>query len=149
MKKKIFFIAAILVLLPMVVSAQEKRIGIELGHPNTALTFEYNSWNVKGGYDFTSGKQFIFGSLSYTIINSRPIVGPLAGSVGAGIFARYEFKHADFDTGVNIPLSLEYPLMDGFLELFVEVAPGLELLPKPAFTFDSTCFWLGCTVRID
>ena len=55
----------------------------------------------------------------------------------------------DNSFGANIPISLEIPMLDDFVEIFLEFDPGLELLPKPKLTWKSTCIWLGATIRLD
>ena len=153
MKKKItvlFILLVLIALLPICASAQEKRIGLGFGKPTTVLFFSYDPWAAKVAYDFTKGNQFLFLSASYTLINSRPIAGPFTASLGVGGFARFEFEdNGDNSFGANIPISLEVPMLDDFLEIFVEFDPGLELLPKPRITWKSTCIWLGATIRLD
>ena len=151
MKKKIIVILlALIILLPICASAQEKRIGLGFGKPTTVLTFSYDPWVGKLAYDFTKGHQFLFVAGSYTLINSRPIAGPFTASLGVGGFARFEFEDdSDNSFGANIPLSIEIPMLDDFVEIFLEFDPGLELLPKPRMTWKSTCIWLGATLRLD
>ena len=152
MRKKIAVLLVLFVLiklLPICASAQEKRVGLGFGHPNTVLVFSYDPWVAKAAYDFTSGHQFLFIAGSYTLINSRPIAGPFTASLGVGGFARFEFEGGDNSFGANIPISLEIPMLDDFLEIFLEFDPGLELLPKPRLTWKSTCIWLGATIRLD
>lgn len=147
--KKIAIILAMLILIPLAASAQEKRVGVGFGHPNTVLTFSVDPFVGKIGYDFTSGEEFVFLGGSYTLINSRPFVGPFTASVGVGGFARLGFNDDEYIAGLNVPLTVELPLMDDFVEIFLEFDPGLELLPKPQFTFKSSCLWLGATLRLD
>ena len=149
MKKIIAIALFIIVLLPFCASAQEKRLGVGFGHPNTVLTFSYDPWAARVAYDFTSGEQFMFLEGSYTLINSRPAFAIFTASVGIGAFALLEFEDNDFSGGVNIPISMELPLLDDFIEIYLEVAPGLELFPKPRMTWKSTCVWLGATLRLD
>ena len=153
MKKKIavlFVLFVLIALLPICASAQEKRVGLGFGKPTTVLVFSYDPWVAKLAYDFTKGNQFMFLSGSYTLINSRPIAGPFTASLGVGGFARFEFEDSkDNSFGANIPISLEIPMLDDFVEVFLEFDPGLELLPKPKLSWKSTCIWLGATIRLD
>ena len=152
MKKKLtvlLVLFVLIVLLPVCASAQEKRIGLGFGHPNTVLVFSYDPWVAKLAYDFTKGHQFLFAAASYTLINSRPIAGPFTASLGVGGFARFSFEDGDNSFGANVPISIEIPMLDDFLEIFLEVDPGLELLPKPRMTWNSTCLWIGATLRLD
>ena len=85
-----------------------------------------------------------------TCLKSRPIAGPFTASLGVGGFARFEFEDkGDNSFGANIPISLEVPMLDDFIEVFLEFDPGLELLPKPKLSWKSTCIWLGATIRLD
>ena len=150
MKKKIAILLVLIILLPICASAQEKRIGFGFGKPTTVLMFSYDPWVGKLAYDFTKGNQFLFISGAYTFINSRPIAGPFTASLGAGGFARLEFdKGEDSSFGVNLPISLEVPMMDDFIEIFLEVAPAFDFYPKLKLSWDSTCIWLGATIRLD
>ena len=149
MKKKLAVLLVLIILLPICVSAQEKRVGLGFGKPTTVLVFSYDPWVGKLAYDFTKDNQFLFLSASYTLINSRPLAGPFTASLGVGGFARFSFKDDDNCFGANIPISLEIPMLDDFVEIFLEVDPGLELLPKPRITWKSTCIWLGATLRLD
>ncbi len=152
MRKKIAVLLVLFVLislLPICASAQEKRIGLGLGKPTTVLMFSYDPWVAKLAYDFTKGNQFLFLAGSYTLINSRPVVGPFTASLGVGGFARFDFDGGDNSFGVNIPLSIEIPMLDDFVEIFLEFDPGLDLLPKPKLSCNSTCIWLGATIRLD
>ena len=68
MRKKLavlLVLFVLIVLLPICASAQEKRVGLGFGHPNTVLIFSYDPWVAKAAYDFTSGHQFFFLSASY------------------------------------------------------------------------------------
>jgi len=149
MRKIIAIVLFIAVFTPFCASAQEKRIGVGFGHPNAVLTFSYDPWVARAAYDFTSGNQFLFIEGSYTLINSRPVFSTFTASVGIGVFTQLEFEDRDFSGGVNVPFSLEFPILDDFVEIYFEVAPGLELFPKPRMRWESTCIWLGATVRLD
>ena len=152
MRKKIAVLLVLFVLialLPICASAQEKRIGLGLGKPITVLMFSYDPWVAKLAYDFTKGNQFLFLAGSYTLINSRPVAGPFTASLGVGGFARFDLDGGDNSFGANIPLSIEIPMLDDFVEIFLEVDPGLDLLPKPKLSWNSTCIWLGATIRLD
>ena len=152
MRKKIAVLLVLFVLislLPICASAQEKRIGLGLGKPTTVLMFSYDPWVAKLAYDFKKGNQFLFLAGSYTLINSRPVAGPFTASLGVGGFARFDFDGGDNSFGVNIPLSIEIPMLDDFVEIFLEFDPGLDLLPKPKLSWNSTCIWLGATIRLD
>lgn len=152
MARKNCVILILLILIPMGLSAQdkpkEKRLGLGFGYPNTTLIFKIDPMDFKIGYDFTDGKEYLFLSGSYDLINSRQISDKFAFSAGAGVFTKMMFGDEEIKGGINLPVSLEMPLMDGFFELFAEVAPGLELFPKPAFALDSSSVWIGLTVRL-
>jgi hypothetical protein len=51
--------------------------------------------------------------------------------------------------GTRLPLGLSILFLDNFGELFVEIAPGFDLYPKPAFSDDPVQFWAGITFSLD
>ena len=131
----------------------ETRAGLGLGMPNTVLVFRTGHYDIKGGYDFTEGKQFFFINGSYMAVNSRPFNSIFSGSLGLGVFAKVFFSdnaEDKFMGGMNIPISAEVSFIDNFLQFFATVAPGLDLYPKPTFTTKSlVCWWVGFTIMLD
>ncbi len=135
-------------------SLGETRLGFGFGMPNTVLVFETGPYDVKVGYDFTEGEEYFFLNGSYIVINSRPINEYFSGSLGVGLFGKISFGEDDDDDndfigGLNIPITGEVAILDGFLEFFATVAPALELFPKPVFTTRAISWWIGFTILLD
>ncbi len=158
MNKKIIILFIILfsiILLPSKIFAGswgETRLGLGFGIPNTVLIFQTGPFDIKLGYDFTEGDQYIFINPSYMAVNSRPFNHIFSGSLGIGLFAKVFFdddKDDKFMGGLNIPVSVEASFLDNFLQFFVTVAPGLELYPKPVVTTESISAWIGLTIMLD
>jgi hypothetical protein len=130
----------------------ETRLGIGFGVPNTVLMFQTGAYDIKVGYDFTEGSEYFFLNGSYMVINSRPINEIFSGTLGIGLFGKISFGEEDendFIGGLNIPITGEVALLDGFLELFATVAPAVELFPKPIFTTRAVSWWLGFSIMLD
>ena len=154
MNKKIIILSLLLTAAVFSVSADEfgeKRIGFGFGFPNTVFIFEAGPYDLKIGYDFTEGDEYLYLGGSYMLINSRPMFENITGTMAVGLFGRVAFGDNDeeFIGGMNIPLSAEISFIDNFLEFFVTVAPGIELYPKPAFTKEAINAWAGFTIMID
>ena len=166
MKKRVFL--ALFILLSLIVLPQsavfagswgETRLGLGVGlfaaeptSPNIALVFRTGPYDVKFAYDFTPGDGYIFLNGSYMAVNSRPLNDIFSGSLGLGAFAKYYFgekRDDNFLGGINIPVSVEISFIDNFLQFFATIAPGLELFPKPQFTTNSLCAWIGFTILLD
>ncbi len=154
MNKKIVLVFVIFTALLASVSADtytEKRLGFGFGFPNTVFIFQGGPYDAKVGYDFTEGDEYLFMGGSYMVINSRPVFENVTGSLGVGLFGKVSFgdNENDFIGGMNIPISGEISFIDNFLEFFLQVAPGIELFPKPAFTKEAICAWAGFTILLD
>lgn len=154
MNKKIIILLVLLTAAIFTLSAEsdnEKRLGFGFGYPNTVLNFQGGPYDLKIGYDFTEGEEFLFLGGSYMLINSRPMFENITGSLALGLFGRIAFgdNNEDFIGGMNIPLSGEISFIDNFLEFFITAAPGIELYPKPAFTKEAITAWAGFTILLD
>ncbi len=154
MNKKIFILIVLLAaaVFPLFSeSIGEKRLGFGFGVPNTVFIFQAGPYDMKIGYDFTEGDEYMFLGGSYMLINSRPMFESITGTLAVGLFGRVAFGENDeeFIGGMNIPLSAEIGFIDNFLEFFITVAPGIELYPKPAFTKEAINAWAGFTIMLD
>jgi len=152
----ILFSASALIFISPVFSEEfpgETRLGVGFGMPNTVLVFQTGPYDVKVGYDFTEGSEYFFLNGSYLVINSRPLNEIFSGSLAIGLFGKISFgeeeEDNDFIGGLNIPITAEAALLDGFLEFFATVAPAVELFPKPMFTTRALSWWLGFTIMLD
>ncbi|MCL2293267.1 MAG: hypothetical protein FWC36_00135 [Spirochaetes bacterium] len=137
---------------------RDTRIGLaagmfaaEPGSPNIALVFRTGPYDIKFAYDFTQGNQYLFLNGSYMAVNSRPMNHIFSLSLGLGIFGKFYFGDNANNSfgGLNTPISAEITFIDNFLQFFATVAPGLELIPKPRFTTQALCAWIGFTILLD
>ncbi len=132
--------------------ARETRVGLGFGLPNAVLVFRPVPWEVKAGYDFTEGKEYVFGSLDYRFVNSRPIVDNIHLSLGVGGYVKLllpDDDSASVEGGLRLPVGVQYLLLDDFLEFFLQISPGLDFFPKPGFSDQPVQVWLGFTVLVD
>ena len=122
------------------------RLGIAAGYPNAVLIIRPSPFDFKIGYNFADGAN-IFLSGDYRIINERELVDFLKFFLGVGAYAQINFDPTDFNLGARIPFGLQAFLLDGVLELFIEVAPTIGFLP--AFTaFEDWQAYFGFTILI-
>ncbi len=131
-----------------------QRLGLAAGISNWVLVYRPAPFDVKFGYDLTEGNQYLFLSGDLRLIDNRPLVGVLHGSFGAGVFGKLYLEGRDgdggidSDGGVRIPFGLSVLLLDDFLELFFEVAPGLDLYPKAQFSDQPVQIFAGFTLEL-
>ncbi|MFW5827455.1 MAG: hypothetical protein ACOCU4_05160 [Alkalispirochaeta sp.] len=131
-----------------------QRLGLAAGIPNGVLVYRPAPFDVKFGYDFTEGNQYLFLSGDIRLINNRPLVGVLHGSFGAGAFGKLypEGRDADggveVDAGARIPFALSVLLLDDFVEFFFEIAPGIDLYPKAQLSDQPVQIFAGFTLEL-
>lgn len=134
--------------------AQSGRLGLASGIPNGVLIYRPPSLDFRFGYDFTPGQQFVFVSGDWRFIDNRPIVGVLHFSVGVGGYGKFfpqgrkDSDTFNADWGIRVPGSLSVLLFENFLELFLEVAPGIDLYPRAQFSTNLVQFFGGFTLEI-
>ena len=109
MNKKIIILLVLLTVSVFAVSAEsagEKRLGFGFGVPNTVFIFQGGPYDLKIGYDFTEGEEYMYLGGSYMLINSRPMFENITGTMALGLFGRIAFGDNDeeFIGGMNIPL---------------------------------------------
>ncbi|MFW5643519.1 MAG: hypothetical protein ACOCYQ_05775 [Alkalispirochaeta sp.] len=132
------------------------RLGLAFGIPNGVLVYRPAPFDIKGGYDFTTGNQYIFLAGDIRFVDNRQIVGVLHGSFGIGLYGKLypegrddDDDEIDYDAGTRLPFALSVLLLDDFLEFFVEVAPGLDFYPKPQFADQPLQVFAGATIQLD
>ncbi|MFP4210260.1 MAG: hypothetical protein ACOC2V_01130 [Alkalispirochaeta sp.] len=161
MKRKALVITVVLLVI-VTVSAfgqfrgRSDRLGLAFGIPNGVLVYRPAPFDIKGGYDFTTGNQYIFLAGDIRLIDNRQIVGVLHGSFGIGLYGKLypegrddDDDEIDYDAGTRLPFALSVLLLDDFLEFFVEVAPGLDFYPKPQFADQPLQVFAGATIQLD
>ena len=155
MNKQALTVLACLMLLTTANStlqARETRVGLGFGLPNAVLVFRPVPWELKAGYDFTDGKEYVFGSLDYRFVNSRPIVEDIHFSLGIGGYTKLllpEDDNATIEGGIRLPVGVQYLLLNDFIELFLQISPGLDFYPKLRFSDQPVQVWLGFTLQVD
>ncbi len=158
MKRKtvlVVLLLAVLAAAPLVAQSRSNRLGLAAGTPNGVLVYRPAPFDIKAGYDFTEGKQYIFLAGDARLIDNRQIVGVLHGSFGIGLYGklfpegRDDSGDIEFDAGTRIPFALSVLLLDNFLEFFVEVAPGIDFYPKPELSSQPVQVFAGFTVELN
>lgn len=132
------------------------RLGAALGIPNGVVVFRPSPIDLKFGYDFTEGQEFVFLSGDLRLIDNRNLAGVLHASFGIGAYGKFypggrddSESAAAFDWGARVPVALSVLLLDDFLEFFVEVAPGIDLYPRAQFSSQPIQVFAGMTVQLD
>lgn len=132
---------------------RDTRIGFGFGTPNTVFVVRPNPFDFKLGYDFTEGEEFIYLGADLRVLNQRVISRPLHFSAGIGgytkLYPNAVDDEASFEGGLRLPVALSVLLLGDLLELYVEVAPGIDLYPKARFSDDPVQAWVGFTFSTD
>jgi hypothetical protein len=127
------------------------RIGFGAGTPNAVIIYQPAPFDLRAGYDFTEGSQFLFLSADWRPTGHIQLNGPLHFYFGIGAYGKL-YPEAESENliegGTRIPVGLSLLFFDNAIELFIEVAPGFDLYPKPAFSADPVQFWAGLTFAI-
>ncbi len=150
MKKAVLFVAALLILTAAPVFARETRVGLGFGLPNAVLVIRPVPWELKAGYDFTEGEEYVFASLDYRFVNSQPIVDNFHFTLGFGAYTRILVPEGDspsFEGGFRLPIGVQYLVFNNFLEFFFQISPGLDFYPKLAISDKPVQLWAGFTLR--
>jgi hypothetical protein len=152
MTKKILIILILLVLSSaLFAQGAGTRLGFGVGEPNMVLIFRPSPFDLKIGYDFTEGNEFLFVSGDFRIIDTRWIASIFYVSLGIGGYLRFVdmTEEPSIEGGARIPVALQILLLDDFLEFFVEVAPGFDLFPRAQLAEDPVQYWIGFTLQLD
>ncbi len=149
--KKIILLALIFLTLTVVgVSARGLRLGLEFGNPNAVIIIRPEPFDFKIGYNLFnlgSGKEYLFLSGDFRIINAYHLIDFLHLFLGAGAYTQIYFgSDPSLDFGARLPLGLQAFLLSSTIELFVEVCPTLLFLPT--FKLGGVQGWVGFTLRL-
>lgn len=131
------------------------RLGLAFGIPNGVLIYRPAPFDIRLGYDFASGDEFVFLSGDWRFVDNRRLVGVLHLSLGAGIYGKFfpegrdDSDDFEADWGARIPVGLSVLLLRDFLEFFVEVAPDIDLYPSAQFADDPVQVFAGFTIGLD
>ena len=139
MAKSILIITSIIILFSSLNYSQNKKIGagIIAGEP-TGLSFKY--WlTEKTALDAAFAWSFVdenaFQIQADYLIHNFSLIKISEGKLPFyfGIGGRLKFSN-DATFGVRVPLGLAYIFSDAPVDIFLEVVPILDLLPKTDFT---------------
>lgn len=154
--RRTIILVIVLVLVAALPAVAQSRLGAAFGIPNGVLVYRPSPVDLKFGYDFSDGNQFLFASGDIRLIDNRQITGVLHGSFGVGLYGKLypegrddTSDSVDFDWGTRLPIAASVLLIDNFLEFFLEVAPGLDVYPKLAFSDQPVQLFAGFTVQLD
>jgi len=137
MKKKIAVIAIVLATFLARPEAAEAKIGIGVmgGDPN-GITLKFDNFPVIGiGYSFLGGgNNWLDLTVDYWILNP-PLGGPFHWYLGIGVNVNYPASTV-VGVGARVPIGIQFiPL--NWLEIFLEGAPGVSVLPKLGFDWQA------------
>lgn len=113
--------------------------GIIIGEP-TGVSLKYwlnDTLAVDGaaGWSFHDNSEFyLHGDLLAHNFDLIPVSkGKLPVYLGGGVFARFRDEHHDNQIGVRVPVGISYMFADLPVDVFAEVAPGIDLAPSTRF----------------
>lgn len=142
MRKSIFIIIGFIILFSGLKYSQSKRIGagIIAGEP-TGLSFKYwltdktaldagLAWSFVDENAFQIQADYLIHNFSLITISN----GKLPFYFGIG--GRLKFSN-DIILGVRVPVGLAYIFSDEPIDIFLEIVPILDLLPKTDFTISA------------
>jgi len=122
------------------------RLGLEFGNPNAVLIIRPDPFDFRIGYNFTEAGN-LFLSADYRVLSGYRIVDVLHFFLGLGLYIQLHFLPTAVDFGARIPFGLQIFLIEGVLELFLEVAPTVGFLPT-IVAFPEWQGYLGFTIRV-
>ena len=130
--------AVMLFVFALPVNASDRGIGLVIGAP-TGLT--YKQWvsdkqeAIQSAIGWNTGNNAsLQGSIDY-IFHKYNVINVDQGKLPVyfGIGAQLELG-TDFIVGLRFPLGLDYQFKNEPFDLFLELTPGMQFLPKTAFT---------------
>jgi hypothetical protein len=141
MKRKVFIVAIFALLSIGISKAQDSGLGagVIFGQPtgvslklwtgpSTALDGGV-AWSFVNGGFFQIHSDILIHALDFVSVTD----GHLAGYLGIGARLRMS---SDLHMGIRVPFGLDYMFSEAPVDIFLEVAPGLDLLPATAFWMD-------------
>ena len=142
MTKSIFIIIGFLVLFSSLNYSQDKEIGagIIVGEP-TGLSFKYwltEKTALDAGLAWSFVDENAFQIQADYLIHNFNLIKVSKGKLPFyfGIGGRLKFS-TDVILGVRVPLGLAYLFSDEPIDIFLEIVPILDLLPKTDFTISA------------
>ena len=139
MKKKIAVLVLAMFAFLAHTQATEARIGIGvMGGEPSGLTLKFNNFPVIGiGYSFLglNNNDWLHLTVDYWILNP-PIGGPFHWYLGIGASVKYPSSSV-VGVGVRVPIGIQF-MPTNWLEIFLEGAPGLRILPNINFDWQAS-----------
>ena len=142
MTKSIFIIISFLVLFSGLNLSQDKKIGagIIVGEP-TGLSFKYwltEKTALDAGLAWSFVDENAFQIQADYLIHNFNLIKVSKGKLPFyfGIGGRLKFS-TDVILGIRVPLGLAYIFSDAPVDIFLEIVPILDLLPKTDFTISA------------
>ena len=139
MNKSLFIIISFIILFSGYSFSQDKKIGagIILGEP-TGLSFKYwltEKTALDAGFAWSFVDENAFQIQADYLIHNFNLIKVSKGKLPFyfGIGGRLKFS-TDVILGVRVPLGLAYIFADEPIDVFLEIVPILDLLPKTDFT---------------
>ena len=131
----------------------DMRIGGQFWNPTVAVVFRINRFDFRAGYDFTGwGTDYIdylYLSTDFRIIDKLHLAGPLHFHVGVGgyLLLPVEDNGNENIFGIRAPVGLQLLFADEFIEIFVDIAPAIEIAPSVEF-FKLWSGFVGITFKL-
>lgn len=141
MKKKFIIIATIALLLSPVINAQDSGFGAGVMF-GTQTGLSLKMWTgettaVAAGMSWSFAEQGYFNIHADMLLHRFNLIpvndGKLPVYFGLGL--KLGFGN-DIHMGIRVPIGLNYMFDEVPIDIFVEVAPGLQLTPATAFALD-------------
>jgi len=134
--------------------AEPMGVGLEFGNPSGVLVIRPAPFDIKIGYDFTGmGSQadgdFLHLSCDYRLIDRYALIDFLSLYLSAGGYLQILTGDTQDNIvlGGRLPVGLQAFLLDGTVEVFVELVPTVKFLPT-IVAFDDWQGFVGFTVSL-
>jgi hypothetical protein len=128
------------------------RLGFGFGMPNAVFVFRPAPFDLKLGYDFTEGNEYLFFSGDLRFVNYRNVTDFIHFSMGIGGYGKFYFDDPDkteVEGGARLPFAVSVFLLENFLEFFLEISPGLDFYPRFTFSSQPLQIFAGFTIEIN
>jgi hypothetical protein len=138
MKQKISMLCFIFMFLCLLAAQADVAVGIIVGEP-TGLSFKYDNFPILGvAWSF---ENYLHVHVDIWLLN--PVLSASVNwYLGAGGKLKIYFdgnirrqQNSEFAVGARIPVGLQYTFETHY-ELFLELAPGIDLFPATRFDMD-------------
>jgi len=130
-------VCVMLIAVGSLASARQTRIGIEAGNPSVVLIVRPAPFDFKVGYDFTGiatggGSNFLHVSADVRLIDSYRLIDFLHIFLSLGAYTQLTFAESTVQLGfgARVPVGLQAFLLNGNIELFLEIVPTFDFYPS-------------------